>query len=1141
MSISLAALRNEVKVNEQPPENLPNQVDVSAATISIADLRAVSQAELKKSKKQTSSMRAENKIKGKIKSKSNQISLEELKKQPVNSKQGTSNSISLSDLKKNLLLLPKTEELKDNDGTEASTYPPLAASSLHAPTVQPVPTPSTSTSTPETLHPVSITSNTKKNSEAIQSEIEVKEDAEFRAKHAVYFKMAKLGIPLPNIEQKLLMDQVDLLLMEQILTKLGGSTSSVFSCKVDLKEATALSRVKLQRLHWKPLDASHLTASSLWTSVAKDSGPAEGLRNKGDRSNSNSNSDDDDDDATVAWNNVLSPEDTDLINNDLTANLDEHELSEVEFFFGIDLSKTNPKRGELSETSKINKLHLPKVLDLQRAMNVAIGLSTFKSISRMRYVLNGVCSLNNLGNKLTPEKLLNLTSMLPTLPEAKALQSVITVNKGEIFCKLAMEYYPHLSGRLSCFLTVISFEEIYQSVVPKLKIFIKSIDNILNSSNLALIFTKILAIGNALNKGTAMGEAAGFSLESLLRTMSLKGGSDKKMSVLDLSVKILREKGFLDILHVVHDICEVEEACKLSPDNIFTEINIFNEEYEELSVELKNAQNYLTLYYQGALDNWLQSIAPGSTYVIKEDDMITCPFGDGIMKEVRDNGMLMIRPSKWRIINEVEHMMYIHKDQVTVRPPFLVGDVVMTRHGHGVIEEVRVYDSVAVIRPVTWGSSASSTPCIFEPIVSLRHQHKHQDEANYMSESDMPMLTQKFIDKLKIFLRSSNKRKKVNKLKTQMGEKIQELANYFGEKLHDDGITYVSETFEILKVLRHSLIKSYKIGPKKIPEPPVKKVKFCDAPAPAAAAACSPTGNVALSSPLLPSTATAARPVFSNLRHVLRPMLNVQKRRHPSYRYHLDYPFKRLTLTKKMMLFFRNVCPVQRIVSLYHFRVLDDDSSSSDSSDSSESESESESDTDTDTDTSIGGDSDSDSDSDSDGDGDSDDSNESDNKGENECYFNQAETDAEGTAELQHSMTLLTSSINALSSRHIHRPKKKSRKQQKEEVSELIFYNFFGVYYTTSARCLTFEYNIYIYIIAEKGYPEKSSLQEKVNKIFCCLTTEAQLQGRRRRRDREQRHFQLLLAVHLYAEVLAVAVAVANTVTVAVFTSKEYS
>ena len=62
-----------------------------------------------------------------------------------------------------------------------------------------------------------------------------------------------------------------------------------------------------------------------------------------------------------------------------------------------------------------------------------------------------------------------------------------------------------------------------------------------------------------------------------------------------------------------------------------------------------------------------------------------------------------------------------------------------------------------------------------------------------------------------------------------MAAKIQDLARYFGEKLNDDGTSYVGETFGILRSLRHSLIKDYKIMPKK---PPVKskKVKFSKAP-----------------------------------------------------------------------------------------------------------------------------------------------------------------------------------------------------------------------------------------------------------------------------------------------------------------------
>ena len=146
--------------------------------------------------------------------------------------------------------------------------------------------------------------------------------------------MAKLGIPLHGIEQKLLMDQVEQSVMEQILEKLGGANSSpVFSSKTNLKEATALSRVKLQRLHWMPIDANNLSASSLWVNVAKK--PDTGRK---------STDGDLEDDITVTWNNKLSPEEEDMINNDLTATLDEQEVSEVERFFGIDYSKIKEKR-----------------------------------------------------------------------------------------------------------------------------------------------------------------------------------------------------------------------------------------------------------------------------------------------------------------------------------------------------------------------------------------------------------------------------------------------------------------------------------------------------------------------------------------------------------------------------------------------------------------------------------------------------------------------------------------------------------------------------------------------------------------------------------------------------------------------------
>ena len=574
-----------------------------------------------------------------------------------------------------------------------------------------------------------------------------------------YFKMLKVGIPPQSIAEKMSWDGLPIDMSRRVLLEMGVE----HHVSGTLRAATLSAKKKLLRLYWKPLNADNLSTSSLW-----------------------SNS----------------------LDTDLNVIPDCDELSEIEKLFGVSPSKVLPpvKVAAASKSSRAKRdaQRLPVVLDMQRSTNISIGLAYYKDVGSMRCILNAVCSLHSMNKRLTMDRLLNLSVMLPHLSEARALQGVETSNKAEMFCKLAMEYYPHLAGRLSCFLTMSQFAEIQQTVIPKLQLHVQALDAIMQSKRLALIINKMLFISNAFNAGTSIGATVGLTLSSLSYAMTLRGGANKDISVVDFAVRSLREKGHTDILQVVEDIKLIEDMAHTNTASLASEVTAAENEYADLAEQLKVAEDYLVFYHQGAMERWIKAKS-GETLVMQEEDLVNTPFGPGTVKEVRPNGMLKVRPLKWHLKNEVVHTMIIHKDVVSIRAPVVVGEVVGTQHGAGVVVDVLSSDSVVVIRPLTWSMSSKSIPLIYEPIAGLRPLHDPiRQNVMPSSESHLPKLTLSFVSTLKAFMKSSNeKMSEMKRLKELMNKKIGDVGKYFGECEESFNLT---EMVNILRQFRNSLL-----------------------------------------------------------------------------------------------------------------------------------------------------------------------------------------------------------------------------------------------------------------------------------------------------------------------------------------------
>merc|ERR1711939_1206340 len=92
-----------------------------------------------------------------------------------------------------------------------------------------------------------------------------------------------------------------------------------------------------------------------------------------------------------------------------------------------------------------------------------------------------------------------------------------------------------------------SFQERYDKIDEGSRVAIDAAQSLVQSRGLTLVLQRILAVGNAMNAGTSIGDARGIRLGSLLAIVKTKG-RDRQTSVLDYVVQGLLKRGHARVL-----------------------------------------------------------------------------------------------------------------------------------------------------------------------------------------------------------------------------------------------------------------------------------------------------------------------------------------------------------------------------------------------------------------------------------------------------------------------------------------------------------------------------------------------------------------------------------------------------------------
>ena len=106
-------------------------------------------------------------------------------------------------------------------------------------------------------------------------------------------------------------------------------------------------------------------------------------------------------------------------------------------------------------------------------------------------------------------------------------------------------------------------------LIRRVQVVCQACEQVMNSERLAAVMQKVLAIGNAMNRGTYKGSAAGFTIDSLLKLTSTRG-ADGKTTLLDFVVKVITQKSDNDtLLSFYEDLNDVREAVRYVTLNIY--------------------------------------------------------------------------------------------------------------------------------------------------------------------------------------------------------------------------------------------------------------------------------------------------------------------------------------------------------------------------------------------------------------------------------------------------------------------------------------------------------------------------------------------------------------------------------------------
>ena len=336
-----------------------------------------------------------------------------------------------------------------------------------------------------------------------------------------YAKMVKMGAPLGAAKGKMQQDGKAPALIGRFICAFARNDFEAKPLLVGLETTVKASRplpsgprpgpssaakrrarVQLLKLHWTPLPTD-LVQSSVWGSSRVDS-------------------------------------------IESASELDESSLQELQERFAV--KKVTAKSSAPKKVAAAPEAKTVYLIDSKRANNVGIGLAQFKQFKGAKGVLEAV--LDPSGTewaadgickdcKVNTIQLEALLGLLPDTIECRTLSN-FKGNKQKLgpvekwFDEVRV--IPRPAAKVHAALGLRQISNAISTCSDQAQLLLETNSRIMDSGELRAVLTTILAVGNAMNEGTANGGVSGFTLDSVLRLTATKA-ADKKTTLMDYVVE----------------------------------------------------------------------------------------------------------------------------------------------------------------------------------------------------------------------------------------------------------------------------------------------------------------------------------------------------------------------------------------------------------------------------------------------------------------------------------------------------------------------------------------------------------------------------------------------------------------------------
>ena len=127
---------------------------------------------------------------------------------------------------------------------------------------------------------------------------------------------------------------------------------------------------------------------------------------------------------------------------------------------------------------------------------------------------------------------------------------------------------------MRAFVFGLQLPEAVGSLRRRIRVLGDACEQVMACERLVHVLQKVLAVGNVMNEGTHKGQAAGFTLDSLLKITMTKG-KDKKTTVLDAVAKLLGDRGKAGLLDYAEDLGGVEGAARVPKGQLLADVASF--------------------------------------------------------------------------------------------------------------------------------------------------------------------------------------------------------------------------------------------------------------------------------------------------------------------------------------------------------------------------------------------------------------------------------------------------------------------------------------------------------------------------------------------------------------------------------------